>query len=153
MSKPPAAAFGTALRRLIDHLDGALEQAYRDDGLDFRPRYTPILRAIIADGPQTLRALSARLGVSHSAISQTVSQMVARDLVSVATGTDARQRIVALGPMADSMLPRLERHWAAAQAATEALDEAVGGGLVAAVERTNDLLGQRPFENWLDDCR
>ena len=63
------------MRRLIDHLDGALEQAYRDDGLDFRPRYTPVIRALMDDGPQTITALAERLGVSHSATSQTVSQM------------------------------------------------------------------------------
>jgi DNA-binding MarR family transcriptional regulator len=70
---------GVLLRRLIEHLDGAVEQAYVDAGLDYRPRFTPILRALLNDGPASLRTLSARTGVTHSAVSQTVSQMAARD--------------------------------------------------------------------------
>lgn len=148
-----AASFGAALRRLIDQLDGALEAAYRADGLDFRPRYTPILRAIIAHGPLTLRGLAGQLGVSHSAISQTVAQMVGRQLVTVTKGRDARERIVDLSDATLALLPRLEHHWATARAATEALDISVGGMLIDAVERANAVLAQRPFEQWLEDQR
>lgn len=147
--KTSAATFGAALRSLIDQLDGALEAAYVADGLDFRPRYTPILRAILAHGPLTLRGLAEQLGVSHSAISQTVSQMAARQLVAVTPGADARQRIVAIGPTAEAILPQLGRHWARAQAATEALDRASGGTLVDSVARANALLAEQPFIAWL----
>lgn len=148
-----AASFGAALRRLIDQLDGALEAAYLADGLDFRPRYTPILRAILANGPLTLRGLADQLGVSHSAVSQTIAQMAARQLVTVTKGRDARERIVDLSDATLALLPRLERHWATARAATEALDTVVGGMLVDAVARANAALAERPFKHWLDDQR
>jgi DNA-binding MarR family transcriptional regulator len=153
MTTHDAASFGTALRRLIDQLDGAVEQAYHDDGLDFRPRFTPIVRALVADGPQTIRALSATLGVSHSAVSQTITQMVARGLVTVTTGRDARQRIVALGDAGTALLPRLRRHWAATTAATAALDMAADSALIAAINRANTALEARPFGEWLTEAR
>jgi hypothetical protein len=134
MTTHDAASFGTALRRLIDQLDGAVEQAYRDDGLDFRPRFTPIVRALVADGPQTIRALSATVGVSHSAVSQTITQMAARDAGA-------------------ALVPRLRRHWAATTAATAALDAAAEGALVAAVNRANAALAARPFGAWLEKAR
>lgn len=153
MTTHDARSFGTALRRLIDQLDGAVEQAYRDDGLDFRPRFTPIVRALVADGPQTIRALSATLGVSHSAVSQTITQMAARELVTVATGRDARQRIVTLSDAGTALLPRLRRHWAATTAATAALDAAGDGALIAAINRANAALEARPFAEWLEEAR
>jgi len=153
MTTHDARSFGTALRRLIDQLDGAVEQAYRDDGLDFRPRFTPIVRALVAEGPQTIRALSATLGVSHSAVSQTITQMAARGLVTVATGRDARQRIVALSKAGEALLPHLQRHWAATTAATAALDEATDGALIAAINRANAALAARPFGAWLAEAR
>lgn len=153
MTTHDASSFGTALRRLIDQLDGAVEQAYRDDGLDFRPRFTPIVRALVADGPQTIRALAATLGVSHSAVSQTIAQMTIRGLVTVAAGRDARQRIVALSAAGTALLPRLQRHWAATATATAALDAATGGALVDAVNRANAALAARPFAAWLDEAR
>ena len=148
-----AASFGTALRRLVDHLDGALEQAYRDDGLDFRPRYTPIVRALKAGGPKTIRALADMLGVSHSAVSQTVSQMKTRRLVEVSTGTDARQRIVSLSREATALMSRLERHWQAAAAATAALDAEIGGVLIEAVNRANAALDAGAFTERLRAVR
>ena len=153
MTTHDAGSFGTALRRLIDQFDGAVEQAYRDDGLDFRPRYTPIVRALVADGPQTIRALAATLGVSHSAVSQTIAQMAARGLVTVKPGRDARQRIVALSDAGVALLPRLRRHWAATTTATAALDEAAEGALIAAVNRANAALAARPFAAWLEEAR
>jgi MarR family transcriptional regulator, organic hydroperoxide resistance regulator len=144
----PARSFGTALRRLLDQLDGALEAAYAADGLDFRPRFTPVVRALAAEGPLTIRALSRALGVSHSATSQTVAQMVARGLVAATPGRDARERVIAPTPALDALLPRLQRHWDAATAATGALDREVDG-LLAAVERANAALAERPFADRL----
>ena len=154
MSNHAAASFGTALRRLIDHLDSALEQAYRDDGLDFRPRYTPVMRALIADGELPIRMLADRLGVSHSAVSQTVSQMAASGLVAVTRGEDdARQRIVALSRTARAMLPRLEDHWRAARIATASLDTETGGVLVEVINRANAALARRSMSERLAELR
>jgi DNA-binding MarR family transcriptional regulator len=154
MTVHTAASFGTALRRLIDHLDGALERAYREDGIDFRPRYTPVVRALVADGPQGIRALADRIGVSHSAVSQTVSQMAAAGLVAVTRGEeDARQRIVALTRTGTALLPRLEDHWHAARAATAALDTETGGVLVEVINRANAALEARPFADRLASVR
>lgn len=144
MTRDDPARFGAALRRLLDQLDGALEAAYAADGLDFRPRYTPIVRALAEHGPLTIRALQRQLGVSHSATSQTVKQMVARGLLRAEPGADARERVIAPTPALDALLPRLQRHWDAATAATAALDEEAGG-LVAAVTRANAALARVPY--------
>lgn len=154
MSNHTAASFGTALRRLIEHLDGALERAYREDGIDFRPRYTPVVRALVADGPQSIRALADQLGVSHSAVSQTVSQMTAAGIVAVTRGEDdARQRIVALTRTGKALLPRLEDHWRAARIATASLDTETGGVLVEVINRANAALDRRPFADRLAAAR
>ena len=144
----PAARFGTALRRLLDQLDGAVERAYAADGLDFRPRFTPVVRALAEHGPLTIRALSRMLGVSHSATSQTVSQMTARGLVAATPGADARERMIAATAALDALLPRLRRHWDAVASATASLDREVGG-LVDAVTRANTALERVPFTDRL----
>lgn len=140
---------GVLLRRLIDHLDGAVEQSYVDAGLDYRPRFTPILRALLNDGPASLRALSARTGVTHSAVSQTVSQMAARHWVSLAPGQDARERIVALTDFAHTQLPVLERCWAATAVASAALDADIGQPLADVLTRALEVLEQTPFRDRL----
>lgn len=152
MSHDPARRFGAALRRLIDQLDGAVEAAYAADGLDFRPRFTPVARALADHGPLTIRALQRLLGVSHSATSQTVTQMTARGLLAATTGRDARERVIAATPALDALMPRLQRHWDAATAATAALDEEASG-LLAAVDRANAALARLSFTERLDQAR
>lgn len=140
---------GVLLRRLIDHLDGAVEQVYVDAGLDYRPRFTPILRALLNDGPASLRALSERTGVTHSAVSQTITQMAARRWVSLEAGTDARERIVTLTPFAMEHLPRLERCWAATESASRSLDEDLGQPFAAILIRALEALERRPLSDRL----
>lgn len=140
---------GVLLRRLIDHLDGAVEQSYVEAGLDYRPRFTPILRALLNDGPASIRALSARTGVTHSAVSQTVSQMAARNWVSLAPGQDARERIVALTDFTHTRLPTLQRCWAATAAASDALDADIGQPLADVLSRALEVLEQTPFRDRL----
>jgi DNA-binding MarR family transcriptional regulator len=152
MTLHTAASFGAALRELIDRLDSALESAYRDAGLDFRPRFTPVVRILLADGPQTIRALSDRLALSHSALSQTVAQMAVRQLVTVVRGKDARERLVELGPVGSAIIPQLERQWRATTAATVALDAETGGIMIDAVNRANAALARRPFAARLSDA-
>ena len=140
---------GVLLRRLIEHLDGAVEQLYVDAGLDYRPRYTPIVRALLNDGPATLRALSTRTGVTHSATSQTVAQMAARGWVSLEPGTDARERIVVLTPFALDRLPLLERCWAATDVASRSLDEEIGQPLADVLIGALDALQRKPLADRL----
>src|SRR5690348_5551166 len=109
MALPPTATLGTLLRHLIELLDGAVEQAYAGLALDYRPRYTPVVRALLELGPASLRAISLRAGITHSAVSQTVAQMKKHGLVRYRPGRDARERIVALTPAAEAIVPALKQ--------------------------------------------
>lgn len=140
---------GVLLRRLIDHLDGAVERSYALAGLDYRPRFTPIIRALLNGGPATLRALSDQTGVTHSAISQTVAQMGKSGWVSVEVGRDGRERIVTLTPFAIENRPALERCWAATEAASATLDDDVGQPLADVLTRALAALDRRPFADRL----
>lgn len=136
---------GTLLRRLLERLDGEVEAAYDAAGLAWRPRYTPVLRALIAMGPASIKALAGMTGVSHSAVSQTVSQMKKDGLVSLEAGTDGRERIVAPTPLAQAMVPDLRRQWTATNRAAEELDAELSAPLSAVVAEALDALGDRPF--------
>lgn len=137
---------GTLLRSLLDHLDAAVEAAYRDAGLDYRPRYTPIVRALVATPELTIRALSRAVGVSHSAMSQTVSEMARRGLVERSPGaTDAREKVIRLTAMGRELLPALERQWAATNAAADALDRELSMPLSTLLAETLAALEREPY--------
>lgn len=117
MTVPEPDAVGTLLRQLLDTLESDVARLYPHLGLDaYRPRFTPILRALAANDAMSIRELATGVGVTHSAASQTVAQMTRSQLVEISTGADARERIVTIGPRAKNLMPAIEREWDAVKA-------------------------------------
>jgi DNA-binding MarR family transcriptional regulator len=135
------------LRHVIELLDGAVEETYRDAQLDYRPRYTPILRALIARGPASIKDLASHAGLTHSAASQTVAQMRRAGLVEVERGKDMRQQIVALTTRARTMIPTLEQMWRVVNEAAQELDAELAYPLSQVVEEAIAALERRPFRD------
>ncbi|WP_340686713.1 MarR family transcriptional regulator [Amycolatopsis coloradensis] len=114
---------GTLLRHLLEVTEADVAAFFEDIGLgDYRPRFTPFVRAIVTYGPLPIRDLAAEVGVTHSAASQTIAQMARQDLVSLRPGADARQRIVSLTEKTRRLMPTLEAEWAATSAAAAQLE-------------------------------
>lgn len=144
VSLPPAGVLGTRLRFLLDQLEAGVAAAYADLGLPgFRTRYNPLVRVLTQAGPRSIRDLAAAVGVTHSAVSQTVAQMAKDGLVALAPGRDARQRIVSLTPKAESLLPLLEAEWRATTAAAGELDTELPFPLSRLVEAALEALESR----------
>jgi DNA-binding MarR family transcriptional regulator len=104
-----------------------------------------VVRALVASGPASIKAIAAQAGVTHSAASQTVLQMAKDGLVELRPGDDARERIVALTPRARRMLPALERQWAATNAAARELEGELSVPLSALLRETLEALERRSF--------
>ena len=139
------ATLGTLLRSLIDALDGDVERAYAEAGLDFRPRFTPVVRLLATGDPLRIKDLAAGVGLSHSALSQTVGQLAARGWVELEPGVDGRERVVRLTSRARAALPQLERHWAATARAAASLNQDLGLDLEDVVRRALEALQHKSF--------
>ena len=136
---------GTLLRHLIELLDGGVEETYRGAGLDYRPRYTPVVRVLLERGPASIRTISDRAGMTHSAVSQTISHMTRAGLITMASGADARERVATLSPAAVAMIPALKQHWAATEAAVRALEHEIGTPLAEVAQTAIKALERRPL--------
>ncbi|MEU6149286.1 MarR family winged helix-turn-helix transcriptional regulator [Actinosynnema sp. NPDC047251] len=153
MADNPTTDFlGTRLRHLLEQLDGDVARTYTDLGLPgFRPRYTPIIRLVDTQGPQSLRQLATTIGVTHSAVSQTANQMRRDGYVELRTGTDARHRIVHLTDHTRTLLPTLYAEWDATNAATRQLDAELPHPLSDLVERTLQALADKSMHHRIRD--
>ncbi|CRQ81252.1 MarR family winged helix-turn-helix transcriptional regulator [Stenotrophomonas sp. FR010] len=147
------ATLGTLLRALLDQLDPAVEQAYWDLQLDYRPRYTPVLRTLMAQGPCRIKDLASACGLSHSALSQTVAAMVRDGWLHASSGDDGRERILQLSPRAQRAMPALQAQWQATAVAARSLDADVGQPLEQVLRDALAALAQRPFAQRLQDAR
>lgn len=134
------------MRHLIELLDGAVQQSYADAGLRYRPRYTPLMRALAQQRSATVGELAALAGITQPAATQTVALMKKEGLLLVAAdGDDGRQRMVRLSPQGEAMLPQLEACWKATRRAADSLDAELPFPLSECLAQAITVLEQRSF--------
>jgi DNA-binding MarR family transcriptional regulator len=145
-------AIGTQLRHVLELLDGDVAKVYQELGLpEYRPRFSPIVRTLVAEGPLSIRELASAVGVTHSAASQTVAQLGKAGFVSLEPGADARQRIVHLTDKTRELLPTIEAEWQATIAAMSALDKELSAPLSLVLSELVTAIDRRPFRTRIAD--
>ena len=144
---------GTLMRHVLELLDGDVARVYADLGVpDYRPRYSPVVRALTELGPLSIRDLAGAVGVTHSAASQTAAQMARRGLLTLEAGTDARQRIARLTDRARALLPLIEAEWAATSAAAAALEAELPAALTDVLIQAERAVLARPVRTRIADA-
>ncbi len=145
---------GTQLRHVLDLMDGDVATVLTDLGVTgYRPRFSPVVRALVALGPVPIRDLATAISVTHSAASQTVAQMSARGLVVLLPGEDARQRVVHLTAKARALLPTIEAEWAATASAAAEMDAELPFPLAEIVPAIADALTRRSFRQRITESQ
>src|SRR3954451_6434123 len=136
------------LKDLLDAMDGDIAQLYAERGVHgVRPRFSMALIKLRRRGPLTIKELAALTGVTHSAMSQTVSVLRAEGLVTTEPGPDARTRRVALTAKGEGVVPFLEAEWRAPEQAVAELESEVPYPLAAVVRDLNAALAIRSFHD------
>jgi DNA-binding MarR family transcriptional regulator len=87
------------------------------------------------------------MGTTHSASSQTVSEMAQRGLVRLRPGADARERVVHLTAKAERLRPVIDAEWRATAAAVRELDAELSAPLATVAAELADALARRPFHD------
>ena len=134
---------GSLLQELLDRLDAGLLDVYLAEGLDYRPRFTPVMRVLAERGPSSIASIARTAPLTHSAASQTVAQMVKLGLVSMTSGADRRERIASLTKKAEAMLPRIREHWATSAIVLRKLMDETGFPLDRALQATLTALSHK----------
>jgi DNA-binding MarR family transcriptional regulator len=144
-------SLGTELRRLLELLDGDVERRYASLGLDYRPRFTPIVRSIEILGPASIKSIAQHSGLSHSAVSQTVAQMMKFGLLILIPGLDGRERIAEATETLKQMLPLLHIQWVATNRAAAKLETELPASLLKTVGEAIAALQRRSFADRIGD--
>lgn len=145
---------GTQLRHLLELLDGAVEEAYASAGLRYRPRFTPVMRALMACEPSTIGQIAESAKISQPAATQTVALMVKEGLIVSEPGTDdSRQRQIRLSPRGRAMLPKLRDCWKATQMAADSLDASLPLPLSQSLDEAIKALSEESFGSRVTKAR
>jgi DNA-binding MarR family transcriptional regulator len=137
---------GTQLRHLIDLLDGAVGAAYEEAGLDYRPRYTPVMRALMQGEARTIGQIAESAGITQPAATQTIALMLKAGLIVSQPGAlDGRQKMISLSTQGQALLPQLQQCWQATAAAARSLDQELPYPLSDALANAIAALQRQPF--------
>ena len=148
------ATHGTQLRHLIELLDGAVGAAYEEAGLDYRPRYTPVMRSLMSHEPATIGSIAEAAGITQPAATQTIALMVKDGLVSIKPGpSDARQKMISLTQKGRELIPQLKQCWQATASASASLEADLPFPLGEVLDSAIQALAAKPFGARIREAR
>lgn len=138
-------AVAARLLRLSDAIrkDGVL--VYKEFGIDFEPKWFPVVYVLDRKGPLTVVDLANEVGIAHPSLIQLVKELEAKKLVkSSSHKEDGRKRLIALTPKAKSLIAEMQPVWNKIRAAvTELVD--TDNNLMKAIAETEAQLQQESF--------
>ena len=139
-----APGLGELLRYLNELVEIGAEDQYRAMGLDYRARYTPVLRALNS-GANTVTAITQRTVLTQGAISQTVALLVKDGLVSRQGLEDARSSAILFTSAGRKLVARLQPLWSATFSAIETLEREIDFPLRRVLEAACEALERDGF--------
>ncbi|WP_138380260.1 bifunctional helix-turn-helix transcriptional regulator/GNAT family N-acetyltransferase [Luteithermobacter gelatinilyticus] len=134
---------GTRLKRVYEMMAADMEKLYAEGGFDFRVRYFPVVYALSRKGALSIAEMADLSGLSHSAVSQIVKQLMSLDLLEMETGEDARSRILRLSVRGQRLVQDITPLWQAATRAIEKLRQASEADLLTALREFEKGLNSR----------
>jgi DNA-binding MarR family transcriptional regulator len=145
---------GTQLRHLIELLDGTVAEQYRRENLNYRPRYTPVMRALMACSPLSVTEIAEIAGITQPAATQTIALMIREGLlVSESSREDSRQKVIEMTRHGRDLLPRLQTCWEAVTTAANSLDADLPFPLSQLLDLAIEALAKKPFETRIQAAR
>ena len=128
-------------------LDGDVQSIYDEMGISFRPRFYPIMQALLGESSCSIMELAQRMAVSQPAATQSVNEMKRLGLLATAETSDRRQRPVQLTAAGRRLADELRPVWKAAERAAAALDSELSHGLSKPIDDALAALEVRQFRD------
>ena len=136
---------GELLRYVSDLVDSGSEKTYREMAIAYRPRFTPVLRAMAA-GAQTVTDITAQTFLTQGAISQSVSMMEKEGILHKVALEDGRKSRLQLTEKGDALVAGLQPHWQTLFVAIAELEKETGHPLRAILQDTARALERQGFD-------
>jgi DNA-binding MarR family transcriptional regulator len=136
---------------LLRSIDDQIAEVYAARGMaEVRPRFAPAVLVLAAEESDdgagwNIRSLAGRIGVTHSAMSQTLAAMRSAGLVESVRGVDGRTRLVRLTRRGEQVAPFVQAEWRATETALAELEREVPYPLTQVAEDIEGALRRLPF--------
>ncbi|MGO4293725.1 MarR family winged helix-turn-helix transcriptional regulator [Chitinophaga sp. RAB17] len=115
--------FGSRLRRLSEYFLMEVNKVYEQAGIPFDASWFPVFYLLSKQQPVPMIDISEQLEISHSAVSQMVTNLKKKGLLKTTPcKEDGRRQLVAFSKKGEELLHQIQPVW---DAITEAMNELV----------------------------
>jgi DNA-binding MarR family transcriptional regulator/GNAT superfamily N-acetyltransferase len=107
---------GTRLKKLGDRFLNEISQVYKKQDIPFEPVWFPVFFLLHKKGSLSLTEIASQLEVSHSAISQMITQLVNKKMVEIQPDeSDARIKKIIFSSKGQKLIDQILPVWEALQ--------------------------------------
>ena len=144
---------GTRCRRNYETLSTEMDKIYKSEQVDLSVREFPILYSLMKKGPLAIAEIQKLSGLSHSAVSQTVKKLAAKDLLSLEKADDARSKIVTLSRKGKRLVEKLKPIWETARRAMNTVLRESNTNILDAFGDFEAALKRKSFTQRYQGCK
>lgn len=112
---------GTRLKRISERFLSEVSKVYKQQKIEFEPAWFPILFLLDKNGPSSLTEMAQELEISHSAVSQMITQLHSKSIVEpILEQSDARVKRIFFTAKGQALIQQTHAVWLAL---TQTLDQ------------------------------
>ncbi|MDN3546867.1 bifunctional helix-turn-helix transcriptional regulator/GNAT family N-acetyltransferase [Mucilaginibacter aquaedulcis] len=139
-------AIGARLKRLYDYFAKDVVMIYKDEQLNFEPKYFTLYYLISRQGEAGVTEIAEELSLTHPGVIHLAKELEALGFIeSVKSSKDSRRRMLRLSAKGKESLPKFERVWAKIVALNKELFNNQKNNLLNAVMETEAQLNEKPY--------
>jgi len=147
-------AFASRLRRLSDHLMRDVVKVYKDNKIEFQPRWFPVMYLLNNIKYLSITDLADKLGMTHPAIIQISDQMMAQNLLlSQKDKNDERRRLLSLSAKGRKTAQKLDELWKNISVCTQELIDESGVDMLTAISVLESELNKKNMYERVNEKR
>ena len=140
-------AISTRLQRLSDQLRKDGQLIYKSYGVDFGPKWFPVIYTLHYKAPISVTVISAELGYTHPSTISLLKELEKNKLIeSKRDKKDDRKRLIVLTAKGKELVARIEPIWRVMVTALEALT-ATTNNIMKAIDEVENNMKQQGFYN------
>ncbi|RYY34252.1 MAG: GNAT family N-acetyltransferase [Sphingobacteriaceae bacterium] len=139
-------AVGARMKRLYETFSKDVTLIYKDEGLEFEPKYFVLYYLISRRGEIGITEIAEELSLTHPGVIHLAKELEAMGYIeSVKSNTDSRKRILRLSKKGQESLVKFEHVWAKITSLNKELFESQQNNLLEAVAEVEAQLNQRNY--------
>lgn len=140
--------FGSRLRRLSEYFLMEVNKVYEQEGIPFDASWFPVFYLLSKQQPMPMIDIADQLEISHSAVSQMVTNLRNKGLLKTTPcKEDGRRQLVAFTKKGTELLHQVQPIWQAISMAMEVLvsENKQSQQMLAAITQVEQAIQQKPL--------